>query len=118
MRLLTYDDIEHKLTESEWRKLVRSFDARKARLSVIGYDSINVSSICEDRDYKCVRCPLNDPRKRINSCTFFFRNIIGEELFLYLHLFDFAVIWDQKYDTEARSALKKVSVVLNQAKKV
>ena len=118
MRLITYEGVEHRLSERNWRKLLRRFDARKAKISILGYFGVHVDSICVERSYKCIRCPLRDPHKKTNSCTYFFRRIIGEELFPYVHLFDTVVIWDPKFDSEVRQLLQKVRDVLSTAQKI
>ena len=115
MRLIVYEGVEHRLSERNWKKMLRRFDARKAKMSPFGYFEIHVNSICVDRSYKCIRCPLRDPHKTTNSCTYLFRRIIGEELFQYVYLFDSAVMWEPKYDSEARQALQKVRHVLSGA---
>ena len=118
MRLITYEGVEHRLSERNWRKLLNRFDARKANLSILGYFNIHVGSICVDRSNKCIRCPLRDPHKKTNSCTYLFGRIIGEELFPYVQLFDTVVIWDKKFDSEARQALQKVRDVLSTATRI
>jgi hypothetical protein len=118
MRLITYEGVEHKLSERNWKQLLRRFDANKAILNVFGYYIIRVNSICVNRDYKCIRCPLRDPHKRTNSCTYLFRNVIGEDLFPYVHLYDSGVMWEPKNDAEARRALQRVMDILLPAKKV
>lgn len=118
MRLLSYEGVEHKLSERNWKKLLNRFDASRASLNAFGYFSLRVGSICENRSYKCIRCPLRDPHKKINSCTYVFSKIIGDELFPYVNLFDTTVIWDPKHDSEVRQALQKVRDVLTTAKKI
>jgi len=118
MRLITYEGVEHRLSERNWRKLLNRFDTRKAKLSNLGYFSIHVGSICLNRSDKCIRCPLRDPHKKINSCTYLFRRIIGEELFPYVQMFDTVVIWEPRFDSEARQALQKVRDVLSAADRI
>ncbi len=118
MRLITYEGVEHRLSERNWRKLLNRFDARKANLSILGYFNIRVGSICVDRSDKCARCPLRDPHKKTNSCTYLFRRIIGEELFPYVQMFDTVVIWDPKFDSEVRQALQRVRDVLSTATRI
>jgi hypothetical protein len=118
MRLVTYQGIDHKISERNWKQLLRRFDADKAILNTFGYYFIPVKAICASRDHKCIRCPLRDPHKRINSCTYIFRNIMGEDLLKHLYMLDSGIFWDPKSDREARLALSKVRKVLSQAKRV
>jgi len=118
MRLITYEGAEHRLSERNWKQLLRRFDARKASLNHFGYAIIPVNSICVNRSYKCIRCPLRDPHKKINSCTYLFRRIMGEDLFPYVHLYDFGVMWDPKFDSDVRQALQRVTDVLSIATKI
>ena len=112
MRLITYDGIEHRLSERNWRQMLRRFDAARAYLNTFGYYFVPVKSICFTRKYKCIRCPLRDPHKKINSCTYLFQKIIGEELLLRVHLRDSGILWDAGNDAAARLALRKVADVL------
>ena len=64
MRLITFEGIEHRLSEKNWKQLLRRFDARKSKLNAYGYNFIRVNSICVNRGYKCIRCPLRDPHKK------------------------------------------------------
>jgi hypothetical protein len=118
MRLITYEGVEHTLSERNWKQLLRRFDASRATLNCYGFFINRVNSICVNRNYKCIRCPLRDPHKKINSCTYLFRRVIGEDLFPYVHLYDVGVMWDPKYDSEARQALQRVTDVLSSAKKI
>ena len=61
MRVLTYENIEHELAETEWELLLNRFNADNAITNAFGYYFIPVKSICSERDYKCIRCPLRDP---------------------------------------------------------
>jgi hypothetical protein len=115
MRLIKYDGIEHLLTEHDWKQILRRFDADRASVNVFGYYFIRGKSICVNRDYKCIRCPLRDPRKKTNSCTYLFEKIIGEEQLYHLHLRDSGILWDAKDDDVARLALQKVTDVLSKA---
>jgi hypothetical protein len=96
---------------------VRRFDASRAELNAFGYYIVPVKSICATRSYKCLRCPLRDPHKRINSCTYMFRKIIGEDLISRLHMHDSGILWEQERDGDAREALSRVSSFLNAAEK-
>jgi hypothetical protein len=118
MRQITFEGVEHKLSERNWKQLLRRFNPQKASLNAFGYYTVRGNSICVNREYKCIRCPLRDPHKRINSCTYLFRRIIGEDLFPYVHLYDFGVMWAPKYDEEVRQALQRVTDVLLGAEKV
>lgn len=118
MRQITYEGVEHILSERNWKQLLRRFDARGASLNQFGYIIIHANSICVNREYKCIRCPLRDPHKKTNSCTYLFRRIIGEDLFPYVHLYDFGVMWDRKFDSNVRQALQKVMDVLSIAKRI
>ena len=115
MRLITYEGIEHRLSERNWKQMLRRFDANKANLNAFGYYFIPVKSICFTRDFKCIRCPLRDPHKKTNSCTYLFKNIIGEEIFAKIHMRDSGIAWNAKFDTEVRPALQKVCDVFNKA---
>ena len=118
MRSLTYNGIEHRLTEHDWRKLLDRFDASRAKINFFGYYTIHVGSICMNRSYKCGQCPLRDPHKKTNSCTYMFMKIVGEEVFAHAYLLDSAVLWDPKFDLEVRQALQKVRDVLSTATKI
>ena len=115
MRLIKYDGIEHQLSDRNWKQMLRRFDADRASVNVFGYYFIPGKSICVNRDYKCIRCPLRDPRKKTNSCTYLFEKIIGEELLNRVHLRDSGILWDAKDDDAARLALQKVVNVLSNA---
>jgi hypothetical protein len=118
VRLITFEGVDHRLSEKNWQQLLRRFDAGKSKPYAYGYNFIRVNSICVNRGYKCIRCPLRDPHKRINSCTYMFKKIIGKDLFPYLNMLDCGIIWDQKHDTQVREALQKVTDVLSSAEKV
>jgi len=115
MRLIKYDGIEHWLSERNWKQMLRRFDANRASLNIFGYYFVPGKSICVNRDYKCIRCPLRDPRKKTNSCTYLFEKIIGEEFLKSVHLRDSGILWDAKDDDGARLALQKVFDVLSDA---
>ena len=115
MRLIRYDGIEHLLSERDWKRMLRRFDASRASLNVFGFYFIPGKSICVNRDYKCIRCPLRDPRKKTNSCTYLFEKMIGKEQLPHLHLRVSGIVWEAKDDDVARSALQKVVDVLFQA---
>lgn len=117
MRVVNYEGIEHKLSERNWKQLIRRFTPDRASLNCFGYYVIRGNSICVNRNYKCIRCPLRDPHKKINSCTYLFRSIIGEDLFQYIHLYDFGIMWNPKHDKEVRQALQKVTNILLEAEK-
>lgn len=112
MRFITYGGIEHRLSERNWKQMLKRFDASRAFLNAFGYYFIPGKSICVARSYKCIRCPLRDPHKKTNSCTFLFEKIIGEELLPHLHLRDSGVAWAPEDDAEARLALEKVTCAL------
>lgn len=118
MRLIKYNGSEYCLSERNWRQMLRRFDASRASVNVFGYYFIPGKSICVNRDYKCTRCPLRNPKKKTNSCTYLFENIIGEELLTSVHLRDSGILWDARDDDVARLALQKVSVVLSQATQI
>ena len=118
MRLINYKGVEHRLSEHDWKQLLNRFDASNADVNIFGYYCLPVSSICANHSYRCIRCPLRDPHKETNSCTYLFRKIIGDELFQYLHLFDTVVIWEPKRDKEVRQALQKVRDILSAAMKI
>jgi hypothetical protein len=115
MRLITWEGIEHRLSERNWKQMLRRFDAGRAALNTFGYYFIPVKSICVVRSYKCVRCPLRDPHKKTNSCTYLFNRVIGEDLLRCVHLRDSGILWDPKDDAGARLALQKVTDILSQA---
>ena len=115
MRMIAYDGIEHRLSERNWQQMLKRFDARRASVNTFGYYFIPVKSICVARSYKCVRCPLRDPHKKTNSCTYLFNKIIGDEFLKYLHLRDTGILWEKKDDANARVALQKVHDVLASA---
>ena len=115
MRLIRYDGIEHLISERNWRQMLRRFDTDRASLNVFGYYFIPGKSICVNRNYKCIRCPLRDPRKKTNSCTYLFEKIIGEEQLAHLHLRDSGILWDAKDNDVACLALQKVIKVLSEA---
>jgi hypothetical protein len=118
VRLITFEGIEHRLTEQNWKQLLRRFDARKSKPNAYGYNFIRVNSICVNRGYKCIRCPLRDPHKRVNSCTYLFKQIIGKDLFRHLEMLDCGIMWEPKFDPQVRQALQRVTDVLSAAEKV
>jgi hypothetical protein len=107
--------MEHKLSERNWKQMLKRFDADRASLNTFGYYFIPVKSICVTRSYKCIRCPLRDPHKKTNSCTFLFSKIIGEDLLQHIHLRDSGILWDSKDAADAKLALQKVTDVLAKA---
>ncbi len=115
MRRIMYEGAVYELSERNWKQLLRRFDARRASLNVFGNYFIRGKSLCVDRDYKCIRCPLRDPHKKVNSCTYLFEKIIGEDLLPCIHLRDSGVVWDPKDDRSARAALQRVMDVLSNA---
>lgn len=115
MRRITYDGATYELSELNWKQLRRRFDARRASPNVFGYYFVRGKSICVARDYKCIRCPLRDPHKKVNSCTYLFEKIIGEDLLPHIHLRDSGIAWHPKDDEKARAALQKVMDVLSKA---
>lgn len=115
MRRITYDGVTYELTERNWKQMRRRFDARRAALNLFGYYFIRGKSICVAREYKCIRCPLRDPRKKVNSCTYLFEKIIGKDLLPSIHLRDSGVAWDPKDDRNARAALQRVMDILSNA---
>jgi len=115
MRRITYDDATYELSERNWKQVLRRFDARRASLNVFGNYFIRGKSLCVGRDYKCIRCPLRDPHKKVNSCTYLFEKIIGEDLLPYIHLRDSGIVWDPENDGNARAALRRVMDVLSDA---
>jgi hypothetical protein len=118
VRLITFEGIEHRLSEKNWKQLIRRFDAKKSQPNAYGYNFIGVNSICVNRGYKCIRCPLRDPHKRINSCTYLFREIIGNNIFPHLYMLDCGIMWEPKFDPEVRKALRRVTDVLSAAQQV
>jgi hypothetical protein len=112
MRLIIYNGLKHELSERNWKQMLRRFDASRASLNTFGYYFIPGKSICVARSYKCIRCPLRDPHKKTNSCTYFFEKIIGEGLLQRVHLRDSGILWEAKDDADARLALRKVTDVL------
>lgn len=115
MRRITYDGATYELSERNWKQVLRRFDVRRASLNVFGNYFIRGKSLCVDRDYKCIRCPLRDPHKKVNSCTYLFEKIIGEDLLPYIHLRDSGIVWDPKDDGNARAALQRVMDILSKA---
>lgn len=113
MRRITYDGVVYELSERDWKHLLRRFDASRASLNLFGNYFIRGKSLCVDRDYKCIRCPLRDPHKKVNSCTYLFEKIIGEDLLPCIHLRDSGIVWEPKDDTNARRALRRVMDVLS-----
>lgn len=118
MRIIAFDGINHVLSDRDWKQMLNRFNPETARLNAFGYYVIHVNSICTNRNYKCIRCPLRDLGKKTNSCTLLFRKIIGNTLLQHVHLRDSGILWDPKFDDEARRALHKVTDVLSTAKKV
>jgi hypothetical protein len=115
VRLIIYDGIEHRLSERNWKQMLKRFDADRAVLNIFGYYFVPGKSICVARSYKCIRCPLRDPHKKINSCTYLFKKIIGADLLQRVHLRDSGILWDSKDDSDVRIALRKVTDVLSAA---
>jgi hypothetical protein len=118
MRVITYENVEYELSEDEWKLLIKRFNADEAIINAFGYYFIPAKSICFERDYKCISCPLRDPHKKTNSCTYLFRNIIGEDLFEKLHLFDSGIAWEPKFDKKVRLAFKEVMDQLSKSDRV
>jgi hypothetical protein len=118
VRLINFEGVEHRLSEKNWKQLIRRFNAQKSKPNAYGYNFIGVNSICVDRGYKCIRCPLRDPHKRINSCTYLFREIIGDEVFPYLYMLDCGIMWKPEFDPQVRKALQRVTDVLSAAEQV
>jgi len=118
MKLVVYDGVEHKISERDWKRILRRFDATRARLNAFGYYFIRGKSICSTRGSKCIRCSLRDPHKKTNSCTYWFAKIIDEEDMRKLHFRDSGVLWDRKYDADVRRALKKLADVFYYAKTI
>lgn len=115
VRRITYDSATYELSERNWKQLLRRFDAHRASLNLFGYYFIRGKSLCVGRDYKCIGCPLRDPHKKVNSCTYLFEKIIGEDLLPCIHLRDSGVAWDPKDDRDARVALQRVMDILSGA---
>jgi hypothetical protein len=118
MRLITFEGVEHRLTEQNWKQLIRRFDARKSKPNAYGYHFIRVNSICVNRGYKCIRCPLRDPHKKVNSCTYLFKQIIGKDLFQHLDILDCGIMWEPKFDSRVSEAFQRVTDLLSAAKQV
>jgi hypothetical protein len=118
MRLITYAGIEHRLSERNWQQMLRRFDAGRAKKNTFGFYIIPIKSICVARSYKCIRCPLRDPHKKINSCTYMFSQIIGEELLPHIHMHDSGILWEPQHDADARLALRRVMDILSAAEKI
>jgi hypothetical protein len=118
VRLITFEGIEHRLSERNWKQLLRRFDAKKSKLNAYGYNFIRGNSICFNRGYKCIRCPLRDPHKRTNSCTYLFKQIIGKDVFQHLYMLDCGIMWEPKFDPQVRHALQRVTDVLSATEKV
>jgi hypothetical protein len=115
VRRITYDGATYELSERNWKQMLRRFDARRASLNLFGYYFIRGKSICVAREYKCIRCPLRSPYKKVNSCTFLFEKMIGEDLLPYIHLRDSGVAWHPNDDEKGRAGLQKVMDVLSNA---
>jgi len=118
MKLLIYNGVDHKLSERDWKRILNRFDARRARLNAFGYYFIRGKSICSTRSSKCIRCPLSDPHKKTNSCTFLFTKIIGENNMHKLHFYDSGVLWNKECDADVRTALAKITAVFYKAKTI
>ena len=118
MRLIKYDGAEYLLTEKNWKQMLHRFDASRATLNAFGHYFVHGSSICVARDYKCIRCPLRDAHKKVNSCTYLFEHIIGDDLLPYVHLRDSGILWLPEDDAKAREALGRVVNVLLEAETV
>src|SRR4030067_147974 len=118
MRSIIVEGVEHRLSDRNWKRLISRFDASKAKLNHFGYYAIRINSICVNRSYKCVKCPLRDPHKKVNSCTYLFEKIMGRELRQYLHLRDSGLYWEPQNDSSARQALQKILDVLNKAQQI
>ncbi|MFA5308954.1 MAG: hypothetical protein WC370_05630 [Dehalococcoidales bacterium] len=115
MRAIVFEGIEFILSERDWKKLLARFDAGKASLNTYGYYLIPVRSICYTRGYKCIRCPLNCPQKKINSCNYLFEKLIGEENMHKLHLRDSGILWYPEYDADVRVILQKLTDFFSRA---
>jgi|WetSurMetagenome_2_1015567.scaffolds.fasta_scaffold04384_6 hypothetical protein len=118
MKLVTYDGVEHKLSERDWRRVLRRFDAGSARLNAFDYYFIQAKSICSARSFKCIRCPLRDPHKKTNSCTYWFTKIIGDHNIHKIHFRDSGVFWDKIFDADVREALAKITDIFTNAQTI
>lgn len=116
MRVITYNNAEYSLSERSYKQLMGRFDPSRVKLNIFGQYFIPVKSICWNRPYKCLKCPLRSPQKRNVSCTYLFTRIMGEDLSKYVYMFDVGIFWDVAYDTLARQALERVRKVLNSAR--
>ena len=115
MRRIKYDGATYELSERNWKQMLRRFDARRASLNLFGYHFIRGNSICVARAYKCIRCPLRGPDKKVNSCTFMFEKIIGTDHLSYVHLRDSGIAWHPDDDENVRAGLQRVMDVLSNA---
>jgi hypothetical protein len=118
MKLVIFNGIDHKISERDWKRILRRLDTSRAQLNAFGYYFINGKSICSMRSSKCIRCPLRDPHKKTNSCTYWFTKIIGEDNMQKLHFLDSGVLWDKKYDTDVRQALSKIADIFYKAETI
>jgi hypothetical protein len=52
VRLISYNGREYRLSERNWKQMLKRFDARRASINVFGYYFIPGKSICVARSYK------------------------------------------------------------------
>lgn len=115
MRLISYEGKDIKLSENDWKQLLKRFDPCRANLNYYGYYCINAPALCRRYRYKCFVCPLGAVTDGTNRCTYLFDSIMGEELSRYVYLFDPVVVWSPDYDAEARLAIQRIKDVLSAA---
>ncbi len=118
MRLMCVEDKEVKISEHDYRQLMKRLNPEKACVTLFGHYFIYAELICVNRRRKCSGCPLSDTFKKVNGCTLLFEAILGEELFKSLHFFDNGVLWESQSDGKARQALKILEDAFSEAKKV
>jgi hypothetical protein len=118
MQLISYDGFQRKLPETKWKQMKKMFDAGSAVQNIFGYYIVHTKSICADNSHKCLRCPLSDQHKNINSCLQIFTHIVGEDAMQRLLIYDHGILWHPKDDAIVRQALQKVSSVLSSAQEI
>jgi hypothetical protein len=110
--------LEFKITERDYQQLLRRFDPDNASRNAFGYNMIRASITCVNRRSKCRTCSFFTPNKEINCCSVLFKTMAGEPYSKYLYFFDHGILWDTRFDKEARYTLNKIKSQLAQAEKI
>ena len=118
VRIIIIEGTRYRISERDCNKIVKGLDTDKAFTNIFGYYTIQIDGICLSRWRTCVQCSLYNRYKKVNSCMHLFRSIVGEQFFRHLHFVDNAILWDPRFDREARQALQKIKGVFSTAMEI